>query len=71
MTMTALEITRALKAEKKNAILWINEDRREAVFHAGPAGCAYPVNFNDAIIARGDPAFGIVESCDGEVYAAL
>lgn len=69
--MTALEITRALKSDRKNAILWINEERREAVFHAGPAGHAYPVKFNAAIIARGDPAFGIVERLDGDVYAAM
>jgi hypothetical protein len=69
--MTALEITKALKSNRSN-ILWINDERREAAFHPGGnvSACA-PVNYNAATIAKGDPAFGVIDQTDGTVYAAI
>jgi len=69
--MTALEITKALKADSRNALLWINEDRKKAAFHSGTVSYAVTVDFNAAMIAKGDPAFGIVDATDGTTYAAI
>lgn len=69
--MTALEITKALKADRQNAILWINEDRKEAAFHGGAVSYAVSVDFNAAMVAKSDPAFCIVDTTDGTTYAAI
>jgi hypothetical protein len=69
--MTALEITKALKAARKDALLWINEDRMEAAFHSGATSHAVAVDFNAALIAKSDPAFCIVDTTDGTTYAAI
>ena len=69
--MTALEITKALKAARKDALLWINEDRMEAAFHSGATSYAVTVGFNAALVAKGDPAIGIVDTTDGTTYAAI
>ena len=69
--MTALEITKALKAERSGALLWINEDRKEAAFHGGAVSYAVAVDFNAALVAKSDPAFGLVDTTDGTTYAAI
>jgi hypothetical protein len=69
--MTALEITKALKDERSDALLWINEDRKEAAFHGGAVSCAVAVDFNAAMVAKSDPAFGLVDTTDGTTYAAI
>ena len=68
--MTALEIIKALKADRQNAILWINEDRKEAAFHSGVTSYCVTVEFNAAMVAKSDPAFGIIDCTDGHTYAA-
>jgi len=72
--MTALEIANMLKAtrDKRNpAILWINHERRSAAVHPGGGeACCIPVTYNDAVVARSDPAFSIIDRTDGEIYAA-
>ena len=69
--MTTLDILNALKADRQNAILWLNHDRREAAFHAGGA-TAYcvPVDYSDAKMARTDPALNIIDMTDGETLSA-
>ncbi len=69
--MTSLEITKALKADRQNAVLWINEDRQKAAFHSGVTSHAVTVGFNDAMIAKADPSFGIIDETDGRTYAAI
>ena len=69
--MTALEITKALKADRQNAVLWINEDRKKAAFHSGVTSHAVTVGFKAAIIAKADPSIGIIDQTDGETYAAI
>jgi len=69
--MTALEIIKALKADRKNAILWINEDRKEAAFHGGAVSYAVTVDLNAALVAKGDPAIGVVDVTDGTTYAVI
>lgn len=70
--MTALEITKALKADRQNALLWINEERKQSAFHSGGAvSYALTVDFNAALIAKSDPAFCIVDTTDGTTYAAI
>jgi hypothetical protein len=69
--MTALEITKALKSDRKG-ILWINDERREAAFHpGGNVSACTPVGYNAATIAKGDPAFGVIDQTDGATYAAI
>lgn len=72
--MTALEIAKMLKATRDNrdpAILWINHERRSAAVHPGGfKSCCIPVAYNEAVVARSDPAFNIIERIDGEIYAA-
>jgi ABC-type tungstate transport system permease subunit len=69
--MTGLQILNALKADRANAVLWINHDRREAAFHPGGAHVyAMPVAYNDAMIARTDPALNIIDRTDGETMSA-
>lgn len=69
--MTALEITKALKADRQNALLWINEDRKQAAFHSGVASHSVTLDFNAALVAKSDPNFGIVDTTDGITYAAI
>ena len=69
--MTAIEITRALKADRRNAVLWINEQRKEAAFHPGNGSYCVAVNYISAMVAKADPAFGIIDETDGRIYAAL
>ena len=69
--MTALEITKALKADRQNALLWINEERKQAAFHSGVVSHALTVDFTAALIAKSDPAFCIVDTTDGTTYAAI
>ncbi|BBU58540.1 hypothetical protein KU6B_48050 [Mameliella alba] len=66
--MTALEITRALKANRR-AMLWISEDWREASFYDGEYG--HKVCPKAARIARSDPAFSIIDTRGGETLAAI
>jgi hypothetical protein len=69
--MTALEITKSLKTCRAS-ILWINDERREAAFHpGGNVSACTPVSYNDATIAKGDPAFGVIDKTDGATYAAI
>lgn len=69
--MTALQILSALKADPLNAVLWLNHDRRVAAFHAGGSvSHCQPVAYEDAMIARTDPALSIVSQADGETLAA-
>ncbi len=69
--MTALEIIRALKADRKNAVLWINNERKEAAFHSGQFHGCVTVDYNAAIVAKADPEFGIIDETDGKTYAAI
>ena len=62
---------RALKADRKNAVLWINEERKEAAFHSGVTPHAVTVDFNSALVAKGDPAIGIIDETDGITYAGI
>jgi len=68
--MTALTIIRTLQANK-NAILWLNRDRRQAALsgHDNSGVCA-PVDFNEAIVAKTDTNLRLVEESDGEIYKA-
>lgn len=66
--MTALEIVKALKSNSEG-LLWINDDRKEASFHHGLY--AEVVLYNDAVIAKGDPSFGVVDATDGTTYATI
>lgn len=68
--MTALEITKALKANR-NGVLWVNDDSKQAAYHPG-GGISYctPVGYNDAILAKTDPAFIVISNTDGNTYAA-
>jgi hypothetical protein len=70
-TMTALEIINLLKSTRDShncALLWVNDDRREAAVHDGEV--AHAVDYNDAVIARTDPAMNIISRIDGETFAA-
>jgi len=69
--MTALEITKALKGNDRKALLWINDERKEAAFHPENGKCCERVNYNAAITAKADPAFVIVDKTDGTTYAAI
>tara|TARA_R110000822_G_scaffold302666_1_gene427045 strand:+ start:525 stop:740 length:216 start_codon:yes stop_codon:yes gene_type:complete len=71
--MTSLEIIKALKSARSDALLWINEDRKEAAFHGATADVSYAVtvDFNAALVAKSDPALGIVDTTDGTIYAAI
>jgi len=69
--MTALEIIRALKSDRKNAVLWINNEREEAAFHSGQFHGCVTVDYNAAIIAKGDANIGVVDKTDGLTYAAI
>ena len=69
--MTPLQILNLLQStrDKHNcALLWVNHDRREAAVHDG--NVAHPVAYNDAIVARTDPALNIISRVDGETLAA-
>lgn len=69
--MTAIEILNALKADRHNAMLWLNHDRREAAFHpGGSVTCCQPVAYADAMLARTDPALSIIDRTDGETLSA-
>jgi hypothetical protein len=69
--MTALQILNALKSDPSNAILWINHDRKDAAFHAGRGTvCCVPVAYDDAKMARTDPALNIIDTTDGETLSA-
>jgi ABC-type iron transport system FetAB ATPase subunit len=69
--MTALEILKALKADRANAILWINHDRRQAAFHPGRSiPVCQPVDYSEAMMARTDPALSVINQTDGEILSA-
>jgi hypothetical protein len=68
--MTALEIIRDLKKNRKN-VLWINEERRDAIHLDAATKVPTLIAYNDAIIAKGDPSIGVDEIRDGTVYAAI
>jgi hypothetical protein len=68
--MTALEITKAMKADR-NGVLWINDERRKAAYHSGIGSYCDVVDYNSAVIAKTDPAFGVVDTRDGTTYAAI
>jgi hypothetical protein len=68
--MTALEIIRDLKKHRSN-VLWVNEVRREAAHLCSVSHVSVPVNYDDAMVAKGDPSIGVDETRDGTVYAAI
>jgi hypothetical protein len=68
--MTALEIIRDLKKNRKN-VLWINEDRREAAHLTFAGGRSITVSFGAAMIAKSDPAINVHGIQDGTIYAAI
>lgn len=68
--MTALEITKAMKANR-TGLLWINDDRREAAYHPRSGSYCEVVDYNSALVAKSDPAFGVVDTTDGTTYAAI
>ena len=68
--MTAREIIRDLKKNRKN-VLWINEERTEAVHLTSASGRSIKVNIGVAMVAKGDAAIGIAEIRDGAIYAAI
>ena len=67
--MTALEIIKALKANK-NGSLWVNETCRQAAYLPGDGHDHVAVDYNAAKIAKGDPAIAVLQTIDGAVYAA-
>lgn len=69
--MNALDIIKSLKADRKNAVLWINEERKEAAFHGGVTSYAVTVDFNAALVAKGDTSVVIIDKTDGTTYAAI
>ena len=72
--MTALEMLNALKATRNDsspALLWINHTHKAAAFNpGGGAGYTVVVNYNNAIVARGDTSLTLVSRVDGEVWSA-
>ena len=69
--MTALAIENLLFSTRdKNspALLWVNHIRREAAVHDGEY--AHVVEYNEAMMARSNPAFSIIDMTDGETLAA-
>jgi hypothetical protein len=69
--MTALEIENLLfsKRDKNSpALLWVNHVRREAAVHDGE--CTHVVDYNEAMMARSNPAFSIIHMTDGETIFA-
>ena len=68
--MTALEITKTLKANRKG-LLWISDERREAAYHPGNGHFCEVVDYSAATVAKSDPAFGVVDTTDGTTYAAI
>jgi hypothetical protein len=70
--MTALEILKALKGNDRKGMLFIDTDRKEAVFHIGTGSYCDEVDYNAALIAKGDPSIGVLTQCDyGTTYAAV
>lgn len=71
MTMTALEIINKLKANRNDAALWINHNRKEAAVHPGVNYIyAVSVSYIDAMVARGDPNLNIEKLPSGELITA-
>tara|TARA_B110000503_G_C6790621_1_gene267101 strand:+ start:321 stop:527 length:207 start_codon:yes stop_codon:yes gene_type:complete len=68
--MTTLEVIKSMKSNR-NSMLWINEERKEAAFHAGNGSYCTPVEYSSAVMAKTDPAFGVVEVVDGTIYSAI
>ena len=68
--MTTLEVIKSMKSNR-NSMLWINEERKEAAFHAGNGSYCTPVEYSSAVMAKTDPAFGVVEVVDGTLYSAI
>tara|TARA_B110000503_G_scaffold48018_1_gene78150 strand:- start:286 stop:519 length:234 start_codon:yes stop_codon:yes gene_type:complete len=68
--MTTLDIIKAMKANR-NSMLWINDERKEAAFHAGNGSYCTPVEYSSAVMAKTDPAFGVVDFIDGMTYSAI
>jgi hypothetical protein len=66
--MTALEILKALKSNP-NAMLWINSERHEAAYNDGEDDVG-PVDYQSALLARSDPALGIIDKTDGETLSS-
>lgn len=69
--MNSLDIIKALKADRNNAVLWINEERKESAFHSGVTSYAVTVDFNTALVAKGDPSVVIIDNTDGTTYVAV
>lgn len=69
--MKVLQVLNSLKADRANAVLWINHELREAAFHPGRGEVyATAVDYNDAMMARTDPALNIEKHCGGELISA-
>tara|TARA_R110000787_G_scaffold71774_1_gene159829 strand:- start:927 stop:1133 length:207 start_codon:yes stop_codon:yes gene_type:complete len=68
--MTTLDIIKAMKSNR-NSMLWINDERKEAAFHAGNGSYCTPVEYSSAVMAKTDPAFGVVDAVDGVIYSAI
>tara|TARA_R110000796_G_scaffold29161_1_gene79085 strand:+ start:104 stop:310 length:207 start_codon:yes stop_codon:yes gene_type:complete len=68
--MTTLDIIKAMKSNR-NSMLWINDERKEAAFHAGNGSYCTPVEYSSANMAKTDPAFGVVDVVDGMTYSAI
>ena len=69
--MTALQILNLLKSTRDNAspaILWVHDGKRKAALHDGTI--TREVDYNEAVMARDDPALNIISRVDGECYAA-
>ncbi|MFT6075154.1 MAG: hypothetical protein ACJAZ1_002079 [Yoonia sp.] len=70
--MTALEIVQALKSIDRKGMLFINPNSKEAVFHIGTGSYCDAVDYNEAMIAKGDPSIGVlVHYPDGTTYGAI
>ena len=68
--MKTLEITKAMKSNR-DSILWINDERKEAAFHPCNGSYCTPVDYFSAVMAKTDPAFGVVDDVDGTIYSAI
>jgi hypothetical protein len=70
--MNALDIVKALKGNDRKGMLFINTDNKEAVFHIGTGSYCDSVDYNNAIIAKGDPSIGVItQHSNGTTYAAI
>lgn len=65
--MTALEILKGLK-RNPDCLLWINHDLEEAAYHNGDT--AWLIDYQDAMLARSDPALSIIDKAEGEILSS-